>query len=179
MCAAGRRWIWRAWNGRRVLQPAGGGAEVDRRRWTSIRCWHGREQLVTSDARVVLHDPDTKESDLPRPAIQRYPVEYAGEFTTHAAATVGDPPDPAQRSRPMMVKFHETLSERTVYQRYLRLLNVDRAHGARAADAVCLDRLCRADGAGGGADETQQRASAGSGRGPLQGSRGGGRVRSW
>ncbi|MBL0157405.1 MAG: bifunctional acetate--CoA ligase family protein/GNAT family N-acetyltransferase [Bryobacterales bacterium] len=95
------------------------------------------ERLVALDARVVLHDPDTKESDLPRPAIRRYPVQYAGEFTTRGGETVEIRPIRPE-DEPMMVKFHETLSERTVYQRYLQLLNVNQRTGHERLTRICF-----------------------------------------
>ena len=34
------------------------------------------ERLIALDARVVLHDPETGEEDLPRTAIRPYPNQY-------------------------------------------------------------------------------------------------------
>ncbi len=39
------------------------------------------ERLIALDARVVLHDPDVTQEQLPRLAIRAYPRRYAGDWT--------------------------------------------------------------------------------------------------
>ncbi len=95
------------------------------------------ERLVALDARVVLHDPDTKEADLPRPAIRRYPIQYAAEFQVRSGETVDIRPIRPE-DEPMMVKFHGSLSERTVYQRYLQLLNVNQRTAHERLTRICF-----------------------------------------
>jgi len=75
------------------------------------------ERLLALDGRVVLHEADTPEEDLPELAIRPYPVQYTdtwkseedNEFIVRAIR----PED-----EPLMLKFHESLSERTVQLRY-------------------------------------------------------------
>ncbi|NWF82670.1 MAG: bifunctional acetate--CoA ligase family protein/GNAT family N-acetyltransferase [Bryobacteraceae bacterium] len=81
------------------------------------------KQLIALDARVVLHDPGIKDEDLPRPAIRPYPYQYEGLFTTRCGEEVLIRPIRPE-DEPMMVRFHESLSDRTVYQRYLQILNL-------------------------------------------------------
>jgi acetyltransferase len=76
------------------------------------------ERLIALDARVVLHDADVKEADLPRLAVRPYPRQYAREWK----AANGDdfeirPIRP--EDEPLMVGFHHSLSDRTVQERYL------------------------------------------------------------
>jgi acetyltransferase len=75
------------------------------------------EGLVALDARVVLHDPRTKEEQLPRPAIRPYPAQYISAFTMKDGAAVQLRPIRPE-DEPLMRKFHETLSDRSVYMRY-------------------------------------------------------------
>ncbi|QOY86674.1 bifunctional acetate--CoA ligase family protein/GNAT family N-acetyltransferase [Paludibaculum fermentans] len=94
------------------------------------------ERLLALDARVVLHDPDTKEEDLPKPAIRPYPVQYAGQWTMPNGETVAIRPIRPE-DEPEMVKFHESLSERTVYQRYLQLLNLSQRTAHDRLTRIC------------------------------------------
>jgi acetyltransferase len=43
-------------------------------------------QIIALDARIVLHDPDMDEEDLPRTAIRPYPTQV--QLTLHAAQRV-------------------------------------------------------------------------------------------
>jgi len=76
------------------------------------------ERLIALDARVVLHPQDTPEDKLPKLAIRPYPSRYvsAGKAIDGMPFTVRPilPED-----EPLMVRFHETLSDRSVYMRYL------------------------------------------------------------
>ena len=54
------------------------------------------ERLIALDARVVLHDPDVQEADLPRLAIRPYPRQYVAPWTAARRHDVPDPADPAR-----------------------------------------------------------------------------------
>ncbi len=75
------------------------------------------EQLLALDARVVLHPPELPEDQLPRLAIRPYPHQYMSEWTSSEGNTFTIRPIRPE-DEPLMVKFHETLSERTVQLRY-------------------------------------------------------------
>ena len=77
------------------------------------------EGLVALDARIVLHNPGTEEGDLPKPAIRPYPKEYVSRATLKNGTTVTIRPVRPE-DEPLMVGFHESLSERSVYMRYFR-----------------------------------------------------------
>lgn len=94
------------------------------------------ERLLALDARIVLHDPSTPEDTLPRPAIRPYPVQYAGEWTMPNSEVVAIRPIRPE-DEPMMVRFHESLSERTVYQRYLQLLNLSQRTAHDRLTRIC------------------------------------------
>jgi acetyltransferase len=95
--------------------------------------------LIALDARVVLYDPDTKQYQLPRPAIRPYPVEYVSPWTTKAGRSFLLRPIRPE-DEPLIVDFHDRLSERTVVGRYFTSL----ALGARTAHER-LTRICFID----------------------------------
>jgi acetyltransferase len=81
------------------------------------------DRLVALDARVMLQGTDVAEEKLPRPAIRPYPSQYVSEFTAKNGTRVTIRPIRPE-DEPLMVKFHETLSDRTVYLRYFGLLSL-------------------------------------------------------
>ena len=86
------------------------------------------ERVIALDARVVLHAPNTPEDKLPRPAIRPYPSQYVGEWTTRDNTRVVVRPIRPE-DEPLIAKFHETLSERTVFMRYLQAMNLSQRIG--------------------------------------------------
>lgn len=77
--------------------------------------------LIALDARVVLHDPKLTEAELPRRAIRPYPTQYVAPYTLHDGTPVTIRPIRPE-DEPLLVEFHETLSEQSVYQRYFHLI---------------------------------------------------------
>jgi acetyltransferase len=94
------------------------------------------ERLLALDARVVLHDPSTKPEDLPKPAIRPYPVQYESNWALRNGETVEIRPIRPE-DEPQMVSFHQSLSERTVYQRYLQLLNLSQRTAHERLTRIC------------------------------------------
>ena len=72
------------------------------------------EGLLALDARVLLHDPSLRPDQLPKPAIRPYPSQYVSQFTMKDGAEVTVRPIRPE-DEPLMRKFHETLSDRSVY----------------------------------------------------------------
>jgi acetyltransferase len=79
--------------------------------------------FIALDARVVLHGADLTEDKLPKSAIRPYPSQYIWQFTTRNGTPVTIRPIRPE-DEPLMVKFHETLSDRTVYLRYFGSLSL-------------------------------------------------------
>ena len=97
------------------------------------------EQLIALDARVVLHGNDVTEDTLPRPAIRPYPTQYVQPWTMRDGTSVTVRPIRPE-DEPMLVRFHEALSERTVYLRYLKELKLSaRVAHERLARLVFID----------------------------------------
>ena len=83
------------------------------------------ERLLALDARVVLHGADISEEMLPRLAIRPYPLRYVQPWTLRNGTPVTIRPIRPE-DEPLMVTFHETLSARSVYLRWLHMLNLSR-----------------------------------------------------
>src|SRR6202167_5892635 len=81
------------------------------------------EGLLALDARVLLHDPSLRPDQLPKPAIRPYPSQYVSQFTTKDGAEVTLRPIRPE-DEPLMSKFHETLSDDSVYMRYFSSLSL-------------------------------------------------------
>src|SRR5512133_2216804 len=95
--------------------------------------------LLALDGRVVLHDKNVTEDKLPRLAILPYPNKYVAPWTMKDGKEVLIRPIRAE-DEPLMQKFHETLSDRSVYLRYLSpMLLSERVTHER------LSRVCHSD----------------------------------
>ncbi len=75
------------------------------------------EKILALDARVVLHNADD-ESQLPKLAIRPYPNQYVAPWTMKNGREAIIRPIRAEDEM-MMLGFHASLSDRTVYLRYL------------------------------------------------------------
>jgi acetyltransferase len=96
-------------------------------------------QLVALDARIVLHDPETDELHLPQPAIRPYPQQYVVEWTLRDGTSAMIRPIRPE-DEPLIVQFHHTLSEHSVYMRYFGPLPV-----AQRIEHQRLTRMCFID----------------------------------
>ena len=76
--------------------------------------------LLALDARVVLHQPQVALADVPLPAIRPYPSQYVSTWVMKDGAAVTIRPIRPE-DEPQMVRFHQTLSERSVYMRYFQV----------------------------------------------------------
>jgi acetyltransferase len=81
------------------------------------------EQLLALDARVVVHDSSVKTEQLQRPTIRPYPSQYVWEWRFKDGTPVTIRPIRPE-DEPLMVQFHHTLSERSVYLRYFCSLSL-------------------------------------------------------
>jgi len=97
------------------------------------------EQLLALDARVLVYGSDTSEDKLPKLAIRPYPTQYTSTWTTKGNAQITIRPI-LPEDEPILAKFHTTLSDRTVYMRYLQpMMLTERVLHERLA------RLCHCD----------------------------------
>ena len=96
------------------------------------------ERIFALDGRVVLHPLDTPEDQLPHSAIRPYPNQYVTPWKMkNKAATVIRPIRP--EDEPQMVKFHETLSEESVYNRYFSALKLSQRVAHERLTRICFN----------------------------------------
>ena len=95
------------------------------------------ERLTALDARIVLHDPETAEEDLPTTAIRPYPTQYVSDEETSDGARVRVRPIRPE-DEPLMVKFHESLSEQSVYMRYFHMMKLDQRTAHERLTRICF-----------------------------------------
>jgi acetyltransferase len=96
------------------------------------------ERIFALDGRVVLHDPKTPEDKLPKSAIRPYPVQYATPWKTKSKTPVFIRPIKPE-DEPLMVKFHETLSEESVYNRYFSALKLSQRVTHERLTRICFN----------------------------------------
>ncbi|MGB8915464.1 MAG: bifunctional acetate--CoA ligase family protein/GNAT family N-acetyltransferase [Candidatus Sulfotelmatobacter sp.] len=92
--------------------------------------------LLALDARVVLHEPETAESDLPKPAIRPYPIQCVRPFTLEDGREVMIRPIRPE-DEPLIVRFHDRLSENTVVQRYFKSLDLQTRTAHERLERIC------------------------------------------
>ncbi len=95
------------------------------------------DRLVALDARIVVHGPEVTKEQLPRPAIRPYPSRYVYTWTMKDGTDVLIRPIRPE-DEPMMVKFHATLSERSVYLRYFHLMNLSQRVAHERLTRICF-----------------------------------------
>lgn len=96
------------------------------------------ERLLALDARVVLHDPATKEDEIPTPAIRPYPSQYVSvcKLKDGTIATIR-PIRP--EDEPLMVNFHQALSEESVRHRYFHPIKLNQRIAHERLLRVCFN----------------------------------------
>ncbi|NJC96344.1 MAG: bifunctional acetate--CoA ligase family protein/GNAT family N-acetyltransferase [Anaerolineae bacterium] len=77
------------------------------------------EKLLALDARVVLHEQEVDEEELPRLAIRPYPIQYVSTWKAKDGTEVTIRPI-LPEDEALFVEFHATLSDRSVFMRYLQ-----------------------------------------------------------
>ncbi|MBV8207603.1 MAG: bifunctional acetate--CoA ligase family protein/GNAT family N-acetyltransferase [Acidobacteria bacterium] len=93
--------------------------------------------LLALDARIVLFPASVPRDQLPRPAIRPYPAQYVRDFRMKDGQEVLIRPIRPE-DEPLMVQFHRTLSERSVYLRYFQISNLDRRTAHDRLTRICF-----------------------------------------
>ena len=96
------------------------------------------ERIFALDGRVVLHPLNTPEDQLPKSAIRPYPNQYATPWKLKNKAPLFIRPIKPE-DEPMMVKFHETLSEESVYNRYFSALKLSQRITHERLQRICFN----------------------------------------
>ncbi len=93
--------------------------------------------LMALDARVVVHGPEVEKDQIPKTAIRAYPTKYVAPWTMKDGSAVTIRPIRAE-DEPAIVRFHETLSERSVYLRYFHLMNLEQRTTHERLTRICF-----------------------------------------
>ena len=92
------------------------------------------DRLIALDARIILHDLDVEENQLPKTAVCPYPRQYVTPWQLNDGTSITIRPIRPE-DEPLIVQFHQTLSEESVYLRYFSLMKLSRR--------IAHDRLTR------------------------------------
>ena len=92
------------------------------------------DQLLALDARMVIFGAEVKDEALPRTGIRPYPSQYVSSWAMRDGEEIVIRPIRPE-DEPLMVQFHGTLSDSSVYLRYFHMEKLD--------SRVAHDRLIR------------------------------------
>lgn len=95
------------------------------------------ERLIALDARVVVYGKDTDRADLPKLAIRPYPTRYEKRVTLKDGSAITVRPIRPE-DEPLLVNFHHTLSERTVYMRYFHWMKLEQRTAHERLTRMCF-----------------------------------------
>jgi acetyltransferase len=95
-------------------------------------------QMLALDARIVLHDQNVREENLPRLAIRPYPQQYSSKWQLRDGTPITIRPIRPE-DEPMMVKFHGTLSEETVHFRYFGFSKLELRVAHERLTRICFN----------------------------------------
>jgi acetyltransferase len=93
--------------------------------------------LIALDARIVLHEPTLQENDLPKLSIRPYPTQYVAPWTMKNGTEVMIRPIRPE-DEPLLVQFHKTLSEESVYFRYFHLIKLSQRVAHERLTRICF-----------------------------------------
>jgi acetyltransferase len=93
--------------------------------------------LMALDARVVVHGAEVVREQIPQTAVRAYPARYISPWTMKDGGQVTIRPIRPE-DEPLMVRFHETLSERSVYLRYFHLMNLEQRTTHERLTRICF-----------------------------------------
>jgi acetyltransferase len=97
----------------------------------------GPEQILALDARVVVFGPELGEDHLPKLAIRPYPTRYVSPWTLHDDRSVTIRPIRPE-DEPLMVEFHQALSDQSVYFRYFQALKLSQRVAHERLTRICF-----------------------------------------
>jgi len=95
------------------------------------------DRLLALDARVVVHGPEVTEDQLPESAIHPYPVKLVSTWRMKDGNDVVIRPIRPE-DEPLMIPFHEKLSERSVYLRYFQPLKLTQRTAHERLTRICF-----------------------------------------
>ncbi|NRD50580.1 MULTISPECIES: bifunctional acetate--CoA ligase family protein/GNAT family N-acetyltransferase [Corallococcus] len=100
------------------------------------------ERIIALDARVVLHPPEVPVAALPKLAIEPYPHQYAKLLTLKNGEQLLVRPIRPE-DEPAMGRFHQALSEQTVFMRYAGLMKLSQRVAHERLARICFNDYAR------------------------------------
>jgi acetyltransferase len=97
----------------------------------------GGKSMLARSAWVEVHGREVRREQLPRPAIRPYPIQYASSWVMKDGQAVTIRPIRAE-DEPLMIKFHERLSDRSVYLRYFQGMALDQRTSHDRLTRICF-----------------------------------------
>jgi len=95
------------------------------------------ERQIALDARMVVHGKEIREENLPKLAIRPYPMQYISRYTLKDGTPVTIRPIRPE-DEPLMVRFHQTLSDQSVYLRYFQALKLSQRTAHERLTRICF-----------------------------------------
>ncbi|MEM0979416.1 MAG: bifunctional acetate--CoA ligase family protein/GNAT family N-acetyltransferase [Cyanobacteria bacterium P01_H01_bin.58] len=96
-----------------------------------------RYPLLALDARIALHPAATDTTTIPKPAIRPYPTQYVSLWQLKGGQLVTVRPIRPE-DEPLLVDFHRTLSEESVYFRYFHLMTLSHRIAHERLTRICF-----------------------------------------
>jgi acetyltransferase len=93
--------------------------------------------LIALDGRIVLHSPEVETHQLPKLAIRPYPHQYVSNGTLKNGTPITIRPIRPE-DEPIIVRFHKTLSEESVYLRYFHLIKLSQRIAHERLTRICF-----------------------------------------
>jgi acetyltransferase len=93
--------------------------------------------FLALDARIVLHDGATQAANIPKLAIRPFPEQYESRWKMKGGTDVTIRPIRPE-DEPLMVKFHQQLSDRSVYLRYFQISALDQRIAHERLLRICF-----------------------------------------
>jgi acetyltransferase len=94
------------------------------------------EGMIALDARVLLHS-DVSFADRPLPAIRPYPTKYVQDWESRQGDRLKIRPIRPE-DEPLMVLFHQNLSEESVYLRYAHMVKLNKRIAHERLTRICF-----------------------------------------
>jgi acetyltransferase len=93
--------------------------------------------LQALDARIVLHEATMDLSQIPKPAIRPYPSQYIADWALKDGRPVKIRPI-GPEDEPLIIQFHQTLSEESVYLRYFHMMKLSQRTAHERLTRICF-----------------------------------------
>ena len=96
------------------------------------------EEIVALDGRIVLHESEIPDNQLPQLAIRPYPFNYILPATLkNGTPLILRPIRP--EDEPLIVQFHRELSEHSIRQRYFEFMSLDQRVARERLVRICFN----------------------------------------